>query len=147
MFDIGFSELIVVGVVALLVIGPERLPKVARAAGHMLGRFQRYASSVKADIGREMELDELRKAGQDFKDSIQSAVSGAETQANLVDDYLKNEIGQINAALTRTDDGPLDDEFESTVATPHPQQDLPLVAPPLSVVEYARPPEADKSGP
>jgi sec-independent protein translocase protein TatB len=62
MFDIGFSELLVIGVVALIVIGPERLPKVARTAGHLLGRFQRYASSVKNDISREMQMDELRKA-------------------------------------------------------------------------------------
>ena len=61
MFDIGFSELAAIGVVALIVIGPERLPKVARTAGHLLGRLQRYVSTVKADISREMELDELKK--------------------------------------------------------------------------------------
>ena len=61
MFDIGFSELVVIGIVALLVIGPERLPKVARTVGHLLGRAQRYVSDVKADINREMQLDELRK--------------------------------------------------------------------------------------
>ena len=63
MFDIGFTELIVIGVVALIVIGPERLPKVARTAGHLYGRMQRYVSSVKSDISREMQTDELRKAG------------------------------------------------------------------------------------
>ena len=61
MFDIGFSEILVIGVVALIVIGPERLPKVARTLGHMFGRLQRYVNEVKADINREMELDELRK--------------------------------------------------------------------------------------
>ena len=61
MFDIGFSEIVVIAVVALIVIGPERLPKAARTLGHLFGRLQRYVNDVKADINREMELDELRK--------------------------------------------------------------------------------------
>jgi sec-independent protein translocase protein TatB len=61
MFDVGFSEIVVIAVVALIVIGPERLPKVARTLGHLFGRMQRYVNDVKADISREMELDELRK--------------------------------------------------------------------------------------
>lgn len=72
MFDIGFTELLVIGVVALLVVGPERLPKVARTAGHLLGRFQRYVSTVKSDISREVQLEELRKAGQSFKESVEN---------------------------------------------------------------------------
>ncbi|HWR75714.1 MAG TPA: Sec-independent protein translocase protein TatB, partial [Thiobacillus sp.] len=67
MFDIGFTELIVIGVVALIVIGPERLPKVARTAGHLYGRMQRYVSSVKSEISQEIQLDEIRRAGQSFK--------------------------------------------------------------------------------
>ena len=61
MFDIGFSEMIVIGVVALLVIGPEKLPRVARTIGALMGRAQRYVNDVKADINREIELDELKK--------------------------------------------------------------------------------------
>jgi len=72
MFDIGFSELVMIGVVALIVIGPERLPKVARTAGHLLGRLQRYVSTVKSDISREMQLDELKKAGEQFKQSLEN---------------------------------------------------------------------------
>ena len=64
MFDIGFSEIVVIAVVALIVIGPERLPKTARTLGHLFGRLQRYVTDVKADINREMELDELRKLQQ-----------------------------------------------------------------------------------
>jgi sec-independent protein translocase protein TatB len=62
MFDIGFAELLVIAVVALLVIGPERLPRVARTAGMWLGRARRFVSSVKADIDRELAADELKKA-------------------------------------------------------------------------------------
>ncbi|MDO9220379.1 MAG: Sec-independent protein translocase protein TatB, partial [Thiobacillus sp.] len=102
MFDIGFSEMVVVGVVALIVIGPERLPKVARTAGHLYGRLQRYVSAVKSDISQEIQLDEIRRAGQDFKQSIQSAASDVGQQATVVDDYLRNELDgvkQVAAAV------------------------------------------------
>ena len=92
MFDVGFSELLVIGVVALLVIGPERLPKVARTAGHLFGRFQRYVSAVKADIGREMELEELRKAGQTFKDSIEEAARGVESGVKEAEFTMRDEV-------------------------------------------------------
>jgi len=72
MLDIGFSELVVIGVVALIVIGPERLPRVARTAGHLLGRFQRYVAEVKADISREMELAELKKLQSSVEDAARS---------------------------------------------------------------------------
>ena len=88
MFDIGFSEIVVIAVVALIVIGPERLPKVARTLGHLFGRMQRYVNDVKADISREMELDELRKlqremqgAAREFEQSVTSAAS--EVQAGV----------------------------------------------------------------
>jgi len=75
MFDIGFTELLVIGVVALIVIGPEKLPRMARTVGHLAGRLQRYVADVKADINREIELDELRK----MRDSMQQAASNFET--------------------------------------------------------------------
>ena len=78
MFDLGFTELMIIGVVALIVVGPERLPRVARTAGHLIGRLQRYVADVKADISRETELDELRKA----KDSVQQAASEFESSMN-----------------------------------------------------------------
>ncbi|MBK7953858.1 MAG: twin-arginine translocase subunit TatB [Candidatus Accumulibacter sp.] len=74
MFDIGFSEMIVIAIVALVVIGPERLPKVARTAGHLLGRLQRYVSDVKSDINREMQLEELNK----LRSEIQESARGVE---------------------------------------------------------------------
>jgi sec-independent protein translocase protein TatB len=75
MFDIGFTELLVIGLVALVVIGPEKLPRVARTLGHLAGRLQRYVSDVKADINREIELDELKK----MRDSMQQAATSFET--------------------------------------------------------------------
>jgi sec-independent protein translocase protein TatB len=89
MFDIGFSELLVIAVVALIVIGPERLPKVARTLGHLFGRMQRYVNDVKADISREMELDELRKvqssmedAARSFQSSVTKEISETESEFN-----------------------------------------------------------------
>jgi len=89
MFDIGFSELLVIGVVALIVIGPEKLPRVARTVGHLAGRLQRYVSDVKADINREIELEELRKmrdsmqqAASSFESSVQSELNKTETDLN-----------------------------------------------------------------
>jgi sec-independent protein translocase protein TatB len=89
MFDIGFSELLVIALVALIVIGPERLPKVARTLGHLFGRMQRYVNDVKADISREMELDELKKiqssmedAARSFQSSVSKEVSETESEFN-----------------------------------------------------------------
>lgn len=86
MFDVGFSELIVIALVALIVIGPERLPRVARTLGALLGRAQRYVNDVKADIQREVDLDELKNIQSTFQDaakSVEESVSqvGKEFQA------------------------------------------------------------------
>jgi sec-independent protein translocase protein TatB len=72
MFDIAFSEVMVIAVIALIVIGPERLPRVARTLGHLFGRMQRYVNDVKADIQREVELDELRRLKESVEDSARS---------------------------------------------------------------------------
>jgi sec-independent protein translocase protein TatB len=92
MFDIGFSEIVVIAVVALIVIGPERLPKAARTLGHLFGRLQRYVNDVKADINREIELDELRKlqrevqtAAADLKSSVESAAHGVQSSVREVE--------------------------------------------------------------
>ncbi|WP_050464230.1 Sec-independent protein translocase protein TatB [Herbaspirillum autotrophicum] len=69
MIDIGLTKLALIGVVALVVIGPERLPKVARMAGSLFGRAQRYINDVKTEVSREMELDELRKMQKDVQDA------------------------------------------------------------------------------
>ena len=71
MFDISFAEILVVGMVALVVLGPERLPRVARTLGHLFGRAQRYVNDVKNDIQHEIELEELKK--------LKSSVEGCST--------------------------------------------------------------------
>jgi sec-independent protein translocase protein TatB len=72
MIDLGLSKLAIIGVVALIVIGPEKLPKVARMAGTLYGRAQRYLHDVKSEVSREIELDELRNLHKEVQDSAQS---------------------------------------------------------------------------
>ncbi len=81
MFDIGFTEIMVIGVVALVVIGPERLPKVARTAGILMGRMQRYVAGVKADINREMEEFEQIKDLKNLRKDVEAA--GSEIEAGM----------------------------------------------------------------
>jgi sec-independent protein translocase protein TatB len=107
MFDIGFSELLVIAVVALLVIGPEKLPKVARTAGVMFGRLQRYVNDVKADIQREIELDELRKLRSQFEDaarSVEESVGEVDKQMRAVGDDLNRSIGDPAAGAAGATD-------------------------------------------
>ncbi|NYT64461.1 twin-arginine translocase subunit TatB [Alcaligenaceae bacterium] len=123
MFDVSFSELMLVGVIALVVIGPERLPKVARTIGHLLGRAQRYVSDVKTDIKREMDLEEISSikgqmedAAKSVKDSMQQATNtlrnpleeaqkalkeASTSMTNLVDD-VKQEATTLASGATDT---------------------------------------------
>jgi sec-independent protein translocase protein TatB len=86
-FDLGLEKMALIGVVALVVIGPEKLPRVARTVGMLLGKAQRYVNDVKSEVNRSMELDELRKmkstvedAARDVQSSIQSSASDLEKQ-------------------------------------------------------------------
>lgn len=96
MFDFGLGELLLVGVVALIVIGPERLPKAARMAGNMVGKLQRLVSSVKQELNTQIELEELRKAKQEFesaasqfKDDLKDIGSNTQNDLNEISDGLK----------------------------------------------------------
>ena len=106
MFEVDFSELIVIAVVALVVIGPERLPRVARMAGALLGRLQRYASDVKAEVNREIQLDEMNRLHQDVKESVQSL----ETQ-------MTHELKQVEHAIDPT--------VDPTIAPPGKPESVP----------------------
>jgi len=87
MIDLGLSKLAIIGVVALIVIGPEKLPKVARMAGTLYGRAQRYLHEVKSEVSREIELDELRNLHKEVQESAQSIKDEVEHSiAHSVDD-------------------------------------------------------------
>jgi sec-independent protein translocase protein TatB len=99
MFDLGFSELMVIGVVALIVIGPERLPRMARTVGHLAGRLQRYVSDVKADINREIELDELRKMRDSMQQAASSFESSVQTEMHKTETELNKSVEDLNKAV------------------------------------------------
>ena len=98
MFDIGFSEIVVIAVVALIVIGPERLPKAARTLGHLFGRLQRYVNDVKADINREMELDELRKLQQEVQSAARDIETGVSSAARDFEQSTQSVSDDLNRA-------------------------------------------------
>ncbi len=106
MFDVGFSEMLVIAVVALVVIGPEKLPGVAKTVGAWFGRLQRYVNDVKADINREIELEELRKFKTQFEEAAQSLDSGfrsevsqAEASMQSIGQDVSNSVDPLAAAL------------------------------------------------
>jgi sec-independent protein translocase protein TatB len=99
MFDVSFTELMVIGVVALVVIGPERLPKVARSVGQMLGRLQRYVNSVKSDINREMQIEELRKLQATVAEQVRTLESKVTHEMRDVETSVAKSVEPITAAV------------------------------------------------
>ncbi|QCS62918.1 Sec-independent protein translocase subunit TatB [Achromobacter denitrificans] len=164
MFDVSLTELMVIGVVALIVIGPERLPKVARTVGHLLGRAQRYVNDVKSDIQREIELDELRK----FKNEMEDAAQGVQQSLNETQASLQEPVQQFRAELdevaraasgkaTPQVAGETPAEAARTIAPPGQNHsldlDLPPVAEPVPAAAAPQPapapsaPKADEAKP
>ena len=107
MFDVGFSEMLMIGIVALVVIGPERLPKVARTAGLFIGRMRRYVSDIKADINREMQLEELKQlkaemqeSAREFERSMTSEMQAIEqTAKSVINDEAHAPARNVSAAV------------------------------------------------
>lgn len=110
MFDIGFLELAVVFIVALIVIGPERLPRVARTAGHLLARLQRYTADVKADIEREMQLEELRKLQSSIEQSAREFETSINSEIRAVDDSVSKAVA---SAVSEAPESPLPAERQA----------------------------------
>lgn len=88
MFDVG--HLVVIGIVAMIVLGPEKLPRVARTVGALMGRFQRYVNDVKEDIKREVDLDELKKA----KDSLENQARDVQNSIRASSASIENDINR-----------------------------------------------------
>ena len=112
MIDFGFDKIALIGAVALIVLGPERLPRVARTVGHLLGKAQRYVADVKAEVNRSIELEELKKMKGQFEDA-----------ARDVEQSVSSEINQTTAELSKSwaDMDPLaHDSLHDALATPVP---------------------------
>ena len=100
MFDIGFAEMLIIGVVALLVIGPERLPSVARKAGHYYSRIRRYVTNVRADVEREFRTDELQAMLQKQQDELQSLKEAVnDTRRDIGTDEIEQSVKEAGQAL------------------------------------------------
>jgi sec-independent protein translocase protein TatB len=98
MIDLGLTKLAVIGAVALVVIGPEKLPKVARMAGTLYGRAQRYLHQVKSEVSREIELEELRNLHKDVQDSAHSFKSGVDNFKTDVEETVSSHLGEVESA-------------------------------------------------
>jgi len=131
MFDFSFAELAVIMVAALIVIGPERLPKVARTMGHMWGRAQRYVNGVKADIERDMAVEEFRQLQQ----KVQAEASEMEKsfqEASKTADQQVQEINEEVAKLSTPNDKPQSGESSQNKA---PTVTVPSVTTPAKNTE------------
>ena len=82
MIDFGFDKIALIGAVALIVIGPEKLPRVARTVGHMLGKAQRYVADVKAEVNRSIELEELQKMKREFEGAARDVEQSVQREVN-----------------------------------------------------------------
>lgn len=92
MFDVAFSEILVIAVIALIVIGPEKLPKVARTLGKLTGRLQHYVTAVKADIDRELRMEDIRKLEQETRHSIMATQTEITEQVGQTETEIKSAL-------------------------------------------------------
>jgi len=113
MFDIGFSEIVVIGVIALIVFGPEELPRVARLAGKMLGNFRHYVDQVKSELDQEIQASELKELGQEIKDSAQTLRSSFSEQMQAVESEVKS-AGREMASVAEDVASPVRDAVAET---------------------------------
>jgi sec-independent protein translocase protein TatB len=146
MFDIAFSEITLIAVVALIVIGPERLPKVARTLGHMFGRLQRYVNEVKSDISREMELDELRKLKSEVQSAAQDLQQSVSQAAQDVESGVRSVEAQLSAAETEASAVAAGDSTAAMAATPATAETPATPAPPASPADVESPRQAALPG-
>lgn len=147
MFGIEFSELLLIGIVALVVIGPERLPRVARTAGHLFGRIQRYVANIKADINREIQAEELKKLQEEIRSSVSSLEESISKELHQGDQALHEVQAQIHEIIEiprkQAEDivNPAPPEHEPPVAEappPQPQLELGLDTPPEDAATVPR---------
>ena len=143
MFDIGFSEILVIGIVALVVVGPERLPKVARTLGVLFGRLQRYVSQVKADINREMEMADLGQVKTEFENAARSFQSDVESHAAQAESAVREMQSSVAGDLEAAASG----VGVAAVAAPAQAEPMPG-SPQLELgIEEPSPPRADPAKP
>ncbi|OWQ45976.1 Sec-independent protein translocase protein TatB [Roseateles sp. L2-2] len=103
MVDFGFDKLVLIGAVALVVLGPERLPRVARTVGTLLGKAQRYVSDVKAEVNRSIELEELQKMKGQFQTAVNDVQSSVQEQMDAANQSLQSTWSDLSVDGTNAD--------------------------------------------
>ncbi|MEG2033309.1 MAG: Sec-independent protein translocase protein TatB, partial [Janthinobacterium sp.] len=98
MIDLGLSKIAIIGVVALIVIGPEKLPRVARMAGTLYGRAQRYLNQVKSEVSREIELEELKNLQKEVQDAAHSVKQSVEKSMHGVENSISGNLAEVENA-------------------------------------------------
>lgn len=104
MIDLGLSKIAIIGVVALIVIGPEKLPKVARMAGTLYGRAQRYLNQVKSEVTREIELEELKNLQKEVQDAAQSVKQSVEQSMHGLENSISGNISSMEESWRGNND-------------------------------------------
>jgi len=108
MIDFGFDKLALIGAVALIVIGPEKLPRVARTVGHMRGKAQRYVADVKAEVNRSIELDELKKMKTQFEDAARDVEKSVHAEVQQASAGLESGWSELQSPGDGSASGALD---------------------------------------
>ena len=106
MIDFGFDKIALIGAVALIVIGPEKLPRVARTVGHLIGKAQRYVADVKAEVNRSIELEDLKKMKTEFEDAARNVSESVSSQINQTTAELKQSWSDADNGLLPNSDPP-----------------------------------------
>ena len=125
MFELSFGKMMIIAVVALIVLGPEKLPKVARTLGHLLGRARGYANQVKQDIDREMQMDELRKLQEQAKDAARSFETAVNDAGRSVEQEAASVQSSVNTSLAQAESSAQASAvtaargLENSIAPPH----------------------------
>jgi sec-independent protein translocase protein TatB len=99
MIDFGFDKIALIGAVALIVIGPEKLPKVARTVGHLFGKAQRYVADVKAEVNRSIELDELKKMKTEFEDAARDVGQTVQREVNEASASFEKDWSAVTSSV------------------------------------------------
>ena len=122
MIDFGFDKIALIGAVALIVIGPEKLPKVARTIGHLFGKAQRYVADVKAEVNRSIELDELKKMRSQFETAARDVENTVRNEVNSAQQSFESDWRDATGGIGNDSNGVLTNE---PLATPPPSYSHP----------------------
>jgi sec-independent protein translocase protein TatB len=122
MIDLGISKLALIGAVALIVIGPEKLPRVARTVGALLGKAQRYVSDVKAEVSRSMELEELKKMKESMTEAARDVENSVQNTANDFEKSWSDATAGLDGTSNTYDSSGSLGSFDTPPVYKHPKK-------------------------